>query len=237
VQIYGKIDGSNVLTRSQDDADFDPTDPLADGFAPFVRGDDGLWSISGVTIPVLPVYAAVNGSYIATRESRWDGFDLPSTLHEGFVPFDVPGADWLQIAAGGIVVVDPTATILANAKSAAKADIDSAAGNARASFPSAGALVDAEYYRAESDARAYAAGGYASVAPASVQSWADAKGWTPQQAADDIIDQADAWYGVLDLIRSVRLSSKAAIDGAASVAAVDAARYAALTAMSAIRPA
>jgi hypothetical protein len=185
----------------------------------------------------MPIYAKIEGGSIAARDSGWDGFDAAAALDEGFEPFDVPDAGWLQIADGGIVVVDPTTAILAAAKDSAKAAIDAAAGNARASFPSAGALVDAEYYRAEADARAFRVADYLGDPPSSVRSWADAKGWSAQQAADDIIAQADAWYGVLDLIRSVRLAGKSAVDAAADYAAVDVARNAALAALGAIRPA
>jgi hypothetical protein len=69
-----------------------------------------------------------------------------------------------------------------------------------------------EYVRAESQARAFKASGYPSDdVPPSVSSWADAKyrdGWTMQQAADDIIATADAWYGLLDAIRKLRLCAK-----------------------------
>lgn len=134
--------------------------------------------------------------------------------------------------------IEPPPPPLADYKNTAKMAIDNTAGTARAAFPSTGALVDAEYYRAEAEARAFTAAGYpAGAVPASVQSWATVKEWTAQQAADDIIAQADAWYGVLDLIRAARLAGKAAVDTAADNAAVDAARNAAIAQLDAIRPA
>lgn len=126
---------------------------------------------------------------------------------------------------------------IADYKKAAKTAIDSAAGNARAAFPSPGSLVDAEYYLAERQAREYKAAGYSGTVPGSVQSWADVSGMTAQQAADDIIATADQWYGVLEVIRSARLSGKAAVDAAADHAAVDAAAASAVAALDTIRPA
>jgi hypothetical protein len=61
----------------------------------------------------MPIYAKIEEGSIAARDSGWDGFDAAAALDEGFEPFDVPDAGWLQIADGGIVVVDPTDAILA----------------------------------------------------------------------------------------------------------------------------
>ena len=44
-----------------------------------------------------------------------------------------------------------------------------------------------EYQWAETEANAYKAAGYTGTVPVSVSSWATAKGWTPQQACDDIL--------------------------------------------------
>ena len=51
----------------------------------------------------------------------------------------------------------------------------------------------AEYTVAEAEALAYADAGYTGTVPASVASWATAKGWAAQAAADDIIATATAW--------------------------------------------
>ncbi|TBW58568.1 hypothetical protein EZI54_04065 [Marinobacter halodurans] len=94
-------------------------------------------------------------------------------------------------------------------------DIDQAAGNARERFVSPGYLVDQEYKRAEEAARSFADAGYpASDVPSAVSSWASAKSWTAQQAADDIIATADYWYGAIDQIREIRLAGKAAVQAA-----------------------
>ncbi|MES2401884.1 MAG: hypothetical protein V4573_17970 [Pseudomonadota bacterium] len=83
-----------------------------------------------------------------------------------------------------------------------------------------------EYERAEAQATAFAAGGYAGPVPACVQSWADAKvasGWTVQQAADDILATAAAWRPAQEAIRAQRLLRKEQarnVEDAAAVAAV-----------------
>jgi hypothetical protein len=67
-----------------------------------------------------------------------------------------------------------------------------------------------EYQLAEMDAAAYKAAGYSGSVPASVQSWATAKGQTTQWAADDILTTATAWRGAQAAIRSNRLARKEA---------------------------
>jgi hypothetical protein len=65
-----------------------------------------------------------------------------------------------------------------------------------------------EYELAEQEATAYKAAGYPTTAPTSVVSWATAKQWTNQQAADDIIATATAWRSAMAAIRSKRLLCK-----------------------------
>lgn len=82
-----------------------------------------------------------------------------------------------------------------------------------------------EYERAETQATAYAAGGYTGPVPACVQSWADAKaaqGWTAQMAADDILATANAWRPAQEAIRAQRLLRKEQARAAVDAAAVDA---------------
>lgn len=82
-----------------------------------------------------------------------------------------------------------------------------------------------EYERAETQAIAFAAGGYVGPVPACVQSWADAKvaqDWTPQMAADDILATANAWRPAQEAIRAQRLLRKEQARTAADVAGVDA---------------
>ncbi|KMQ73989.1 hypothetical protein [Marinobacter subterrani] len=93
--------------------------------------------------------------------------------------------------------------------------IDRSAGVARERFVSPGYLVEQEYKRAEEAARNFAAAGYpSSDVPSAVSSWATAKGWTNQEAADDIIATAELWYGAIDQIREIRLTGKAAVQTA-----------------------
>ena len=100
---------------------------------------------------------------------------------------------------------------LVDAIADAVAAIDSAADVARMEVI-ARQTNTTEYQRAEGQARAFKAAGYPDDdVPSCVASWAKAKrrdGWTARQAADDIIDTADRWYGVLDAIRELRLCAK-----------------------------
>ena len=65
-----------------------------------------------------------------------------------------------------------------------------------------------EYQWAESEATAFKSGGYAGTAPVSVSSWATAKGWTAQQACDDILTAAASFRSVMAAIRNTRLVGK-----------------------------
>jgi len=69
-------------------------------------------------------------------------------------------------------------------------------------------LRAAEYQIAESEAKAYQAGGYTGDCPPSVRSWAEAKGWTAKQATDNILVEAAAWNAALYAIRDARLKAK-----------------------------
>ena len=60
------------------------------------------------------------------------------------------------------------------------------------------------------------ADGKPSQVPDAVQSWADAAGMTPEEAADDIGATALSWEGVLATVRQARLSGKAALNSASS---------------------
>ena len=65
-----------------------------------------------------------------------------------------------------------------------------------------------EYRTAESEAKSYKSGGYSGTAPSSVKSWADAKGWTGEKAADDILATAGQWRAASAAIRAARLKHK-----------------------------
>lgn len=69
----------------------------------------------------------------------------------------------------------------------------------------------AEYDRAAQEASAYEAAGYSGEVPASVLSWAQAKAWSPQAAAEDILRAAHQWEAALYGLRDQRLKTKEAI--------------------------
>lgn len=80
-----------------------------------------------------------------------------------------------------------------------------------------------EYQRAEAEATAYAAAGYTGTVPPTVQSWAEAKQWTAQAAADDILRASAAWNTALYALRDIRLKGKEAVKTAATAADAQAA--------------
>ena len=73
-----------------------------------------------------------------------------------------------------------------------------------------------EYRLAESDAQAFHAAAHVGTVPASVASWATAKGWTAAQACDDILATAAAWRTAQAGIRAQRLQAKESMRAAAS---------------------
>ena len=78
-----------------------------------------------------------------------------------------------------------------------------------------------EYLDAAADAKAYKLAGYPSEpVPSSIKSWADAKIWTNQQAADDIISQEIAWKTAAAAIRQYRLKAKEDVKRATTMAGI-----------------
>ena len=78
-----------------------------------------------------------------------------------------------------------------------------------------------EYDVVAADAATFKAGGYIGDLPASIQTWADIKGYTPQQATDDILATRDAYLAALLQVRDIRLKAKAAIMAAITMADAD----------------
>lgn len=136
-----------------------------------------------------------------------------------------------ELPVWALAAVDARASHLSDiAAAAAAADAQSAAAAAQSAYaaanPSSSALlleIDAdtdaiyravqgeratEYLLAESDAKAYVAGGYTGTVPDSVASWAAATGNTNTWAADDIVATANAWRGAQSSIRATRLMCK-----------------------------
>ncbi|CAN7438557.1 hypothetical protein LJR118_002882 [Acidovorax sp. LjRoot118] len=97
-------------------------------------------------------------------------------------------------------LVDMPAAIAA-AVARIDADVD-------AIYGSAIGLRQAEYEMAERQAQTFADAGYEPPVPGMVQSWAIAKGWTAQAAADDVLAVAAQWRGAQELIRAQRLLRK-----------------------------
>src|SRR5690606_7318866 len=108
-------------------------------------------------------------------------------------------------------------------RKAAKDAIDAAAGDARRAFVSVGWGVEEEYRLAKQQADEWvAAGKPANDVPPAVAVWAQARGWTAEQAAQDILDTEAAWMSALSAIRQARLLGKAAVDAAPDNADFDA---------------
>lgn len=72
-----------------------------------------------------------------------------------------------------------------------------------------------EYERAAAEAQGFADAGYVGAVPLSVKSWAEAKDWTGQQAADDILAASAQWNSLMYSIRDVRLKAKEEVKSAA----------------------
>lgn len=104
--------------------------------------------------------------------------------------------------------VAPPVPATAEEIAGAIAEIDRTCDTKRNRYVSTGSLVVEEYRLAAKQAAAYKAAGYSGQVPASVQSWATAKGWTATQAADDILATEAAWMAVLAAIRNIRLPAK-----------------------------
>jgi len=79
----------------------------------------------------------------------------------------------------------------------------------------------AEYDNAYAQAASYKAASYSGNVPSSVSSWATAKSWTSQQAADDIIAAGDKLSSMRDIIRGQRLLRKEMIRTSADMSVVN----------------
>lgn len=71
-----------------------------------------------------------------------------------------------------------------------------------------------EYQEAERGALEFKAAGFAGPVPPVVQAWMDARGWPAQQAAEDILLEADLFRTALESIRATRLKAKYAVGAA-----------------------
>ncbi|SDP46059.1 hypothetical protein SAMN04488595_109200 [Ralstonia sp. 25mfcol4.1] len=114
---------------------------------------------------------------------------------------------------GKAVLIDRPAPSLGQVRVLLCASIDAAADAARLAV-AGDPLRAAEYQIAEAEAKAYRAAGYVGECPLSVKSWAEAKGWSSKQAADNIIAEANAWNAALYAIRDARLKAKEGVRNA-----------------------
>ena len=118
----------------------------------------------------------------------------------------------------------------------AKDAIDAAAGAARRAFVSVGWGVEEEYRLAKAETDAWiAAGKPADAVPPSIAAWAQARGWTAEQAATDILQTEQLWTSMLLAIREQRLLGKAAVDDAPDSADFDAVAAPFIAALDAIK--
>ena len=93
-----------------------------------------------------------------------------------------------------------------------------------------------EYQWAENEALSFKESGYAAdPVPAAVSAWAQAKGWTPRQAADDILQAAQLFRSTMAGLRTARLVGKEGVRAAASEQAATAAYQTALATIRYIR--
>ena len=144
----------------------------------------------------------------------------PQPNNPNVVPFaDVPGA---------------AAALLERQREVAKGEIDQHAGITRQRFASPGDLLAAEYELAEVQATAYIDGGYSGDVPGAVQSHVDALGGTANEAADSIVATAAMFRALLEAIRTIRLTGKAAVEAATTQEEINQAKQAALDALTAV---
>lgn len=120
------------------------------------------------------------------------------------------------------------AELLAKTKSALCLEVDAVADAARLAI-AGDPLRVVEYERAANEAQTYKDGGYSGTVPPAVKSWAEAKSWSGQQAADNILAEAAAWTLALYGIRDMRLKGKESVRSAADIAAAQVAAEAVIS--------
>lgn len=162
-------------------------------------------------------------------------FDPLQAIPRGAVFVEPPATGGSQVAqwTGESWVVLPQRPQISIDRAALIADIDRRADAIRLSIVGDPVRVE-EYRLARDEAAAYVSAGYTGAVPPTVQTWATAKTWTAQQAADDIAATAQAWESALYAIRSIRLIGKESVRSAATDSAAQTAYDAVLAQLSSI---
>jgi len=153
----------------------------------------------------------------------------------GYYPYVAPTVQPWQTL--GAVIPGATythAVVDRDVEAELKNSIDMAADAARVRLISPGTYVCEEYTLAFEDATKYAAAGYTGDVPGGVLTWAQAQGWTNEQACNDILYQKAAWKYASDQIRALRLNGKAEIAVASTAASKWAAKESFVTQLNAL---
>jgi hypothetical protein len=152
----------------------------------------------------------------------------------------IDDATYRELLAGGrrfvggqVVAFVPPAPSLADVQQRNLARIDTAADAVRLAVAGDPVRV-VEYQTAEREAASFRDAGFDGAVPPTVQSWAEAKGWAPRAAAEDILREAAAWTQALLALRDIRLKAKEGVRAAADIDSADAITANALEAIAAV---
>ena len=155
-----------------------------------------------------------------------DAVEITADHHAALLSAQSQGAAIQADASGAPVAVFPPPETLEQAVARLCTRIDSEADAARLKI-AGDPLRVVEYERAAAEAQAFKDSGYTGTIPPSVLSWAEAKAWTAQAAADDILTVSALWNQALYALRDIRLKGKEAIRAGADEAAANTAADAA----------
>ena len=156
----------------------------------------------------------------------FDAVEITVEQHAQLMADQSAGATIQADANGYPVAVFPPPPTLDQTKTALCTRVDSEADAARLKI-AGDPLRVVEYERAAAEAQAFKDSGYTGTIPPSVLSWAEAKAWTAQAAADDILTVSALWNQALYALRDIRLKGKEAIRAGADEAAANTAADAA----------
>lgn len=134
-----------------------------------------------------------------------------------------------DLLTGETLATEPPTPTLDQTKVDLCRQVDASADSSYAAIGGASPGRLAEYQQAKDDALAFKAAGYVGTSPSTVSCWAQAKGWTDQQACDDILATAAAWEQALVAIRTLRLSGKANVNAASYAETAEAAASSAIS--------